>query len=266
MAQTTKNAVSGHDACHRGSASVCDGLFEALRQRIPGLSRHQTETWCAFYPPERPCFVQITHRKRQPRLDVWFLSDGPGPPQCPGLEIRERAPTSGGFGKNFKWHFFLDDARMVQRVSRFLIESAGLMPTGGENRLPTDFPDEVCAAGLYEGAVKHVTVNAYERNQEARQQCIESYGKLCCVCGEDLNAVYGPLAQEFIHVHHLKPLAEIGEKYTVDPIADLRPVCPNCHAIIHLGGVCRTIEEARGLVDPRVPAFWASFATLPSPG
>ena len=35
-------------------------------------------------------------------------------------------------------------------------------------------------------------------------------------------------------VHHLTPLSEIEEEYEVDPINDLRPVCPNCHAIIHL--------------------------------
>ena len=37
----------------------------------------------------------------------------------------------------------------------------------------------------------------------------------------------------FIHVHHLKPLAQIGEQYELDPINDLRPVCPNCHAMLH---------------------------------
>jgi hypothetical protein len=31
----------------------------------------------------------------------------------------------------------------------------------------------------------------------------------------------------------------------VDPVADLRPVCPNCHAVIHLGGACRSIDEVR---------------------
>jgi predicted HNH restriction endonuclease len=50
-------------------------------------------------------------------------------------------------------------------------------------------------------------------------------------------------------VHHLVPLSEIGEEYIVDPIKDLRPVCPNCHAALHLGGTCRTIEELQALVE-----------------
>jgi predicted HNH restriction endonuclease len=111
-----------------------------------------------------------------------------------------------------------------------------------------------------EGAVYQVLVNRYERDPLARRRCIDHYGPTCVICGFNFGAVYGLLAAGFIHVHHLKPLAEIGEEYEVDPISDLRPVCANCHAIIHLGGECRSIEEARRLVDPRVLAFWASFA------
>lgn len=43
-------------------------------------------------------------------------------------------------------------------------------------------------------------------------------------------------------------MSEIGMEYEVDPIADLRPVCPNCHAVLHLGGECRGIEEVRQLL------------------
>jgi 5-methylcytosine-specific restriction protein A len=103
-----------------------------------------------------------------------------------------------------------------------------------------------------------VVVNAYERNSAARTKCIAHYGSACAVCGFSFGAAYGTAAEGYIHVHHLKPLAEIGEEYEMDPIADLRPVCPNCHALIHLGGGCRSIEEARALVDPRILALWAS--------
>lgn len=133
---------------------------------------------------------------------------------------------------------------------------------GGQIRLRPGcpLPDEVPAgAPLIEGASRTVMVNAYERNPVARARCISHYGPTCRVCGFNFRAVYGPLAEGFIHVHHLISLSEIGEEYEVDPIADLRPVCPNCHAIIHLDGGCRSIENARSLVDPRVLAFWASF-------
>jgi predicted HNH restriction endonuclease len=123
--------------------------------------------------------------------------------------------------------------------------------------LPEEAPGD---EPFFEGAVCRVLVNSYERDPRARRMCIAHYGPTCVVCGFNFGIVYGPLAEGFIHVHHLKPLAEICAQYEVDPIADLRPVCANCHAILHLGGGCRGIEEARRLVDPRVLAFWASFA------
>ena len=109
-------------------------------------------------------------------------------------------------------------------------------------------PEEVAESPtLYEGAVRQVTINAYERNPEARRQCIAAHGTTCCICGFSFGAGYGPEAEGYIHVHHLRPLSEIGGKYVVDPVEDLRPVCPNCHAVLHLGGRCRSIEEVRQL-------------------
>ncbi len=111
------------------------------------------------------------------------------------------------------------------------------------------YADEVTdAAPLIEGAVTRVTVNAYERNPEARRRCIAEHGTACCVCGFDFGAAYGPVAEGYIHVHHLRPLSEIRESYVVDPVAELRPVCPNCHAVLHLGSQCRTVDEVRQLL------------------
>ena len=63
--------------------------------------------------------------------------------------------------------------------------------------------------------------------------------------------MYGDSAVGFIHVHHLKPLAEIGAEYEVDPIEDLRPICPNCHAVIHMTNPPRTIEAVQILLRTR---------------
>ncbi|MCD8485664.1 MAG: HNH endonuclease [Desertifilum sp.] len=102
---------------------------------------------------------------------------------------------------------------------------------------------------LVEGSVFQITINAYERNPEARRRCIEHYGTSCCVCGFSFEEKFGLVAQGFIHVHHLKPLSEIQEEYEIDPITDLRPVCPNCHAMIHLGGKTRSIEEVQAWLN-----------------
>ena len=102
---------------------------------------------------------------------------------------------------------------------------------------------------LVEGATKSILVNAYERNPEARRLCKEHHGTSCCICGFDFGATYGAEAEGYIHAHHLRPLSEIGAEYVVDPVKDLRPVCPNCHAVLHLGGRCRTIDEVKRLLE-----------------
>jgi len=54
---------------------------------------------------------------------------------------------------------------------------------------------------------------------------------------------YGDVGLEFIHVHHLRQLSEVGGEYEIDPITDLRPVCPNCHAIIHRRMPAYSLDE-----------------------
>ena len=99
------------------------------------------------------------------------------------------------------------------------------------------YPDEPPMDKKYvEGATASVLVNRYERDPAAREACIEHYGAVCQVCSLDFAARYGKIGEGFIHVHHVKPLATVRVSYVVDPVKDLRPVCPNCHAVLHLGG------------------------------
>jgi hypothetical protein len=54
------------------------------------------------------------------------------------------------------------------------------------------YPDEVRDSETFrEGAIRQVTVNAYERDPVARQRCIEQYGYQCSVCEFDFEEVYG---------------------------------------------------------------------------
>ena len=94
-------------------------------------------------------------------------------------------------------------------------------------------PDEIPVGQYVEGSVRQVEVNVYERDRAARQACICHYGLACIVCGLVFEERYGDLGGDYIHVHHLVPISEIGESYEVDPIKDLRPICPNCHAMVH---------------------------------
>jgi predicted HNH restriction endonuclease len=64
---------------------------------------------------------------------------------------------------------------------------------------------------------------------------------------------YGDEFASIIHVHHVVALSIIGGEYEVDPIKDLRPVCPNCHAVIHSRTPPYTIEEAVKLLTRVLP-------------
>ena len=99
-----------------------------------------------------------------------------------------------------------------------------------------------------EGSVRQIFINAYERNTKAREKCIKIYGLVCVCCGFDFHKAYGELGYGFIHVHHTKPLSEIKSGYMVSPEKDLRPVCPNCHAMIHRRKPPFTIEEIKAII------------------
>lgn len=121
-----------------------------------------------------------------------------------------------------------------------------------ELTLRLNLPEEVSEPeGVVEGATKQIVVNAYERDSTAKSRCIKRWGCICVVCDFDFYAVYGDLGQGFIHVHHLKPLHTIGEAYMLDPENDLRPVCPNCHAMLHRKKDVLSIEELAGYLRCR---------------
>src|SRR5208283_5491130 len=62
----------------------------------------------------------------------------------------------------------------------------------------TLYPDELPGnETLYEGLKKQITVNSYERNQEAREKCIKHYGYQCAVCEFIFENKYGDIGKNF---------------------------------------------------------------------
>jgi hypothetical protein len=120
-----------------------------------------------------------------------------------------------------------------------------------EETAPTELnPEEIKQPShYYEGATKKVAVNAYERNASARKHCVAHFGTCCAVCQFNFGAKYGAIGQDFIHVHHLKPLAKVKETYQVNPIEDLRPVCPNCHSMLHMRTPPYSVEELTAIIN-----------------
>jgi 5-methylcytosine-specific restriction enzyme A len=96
-----------------------------------------------------------------------------------------------------------------------------------------------------EGDYYKAFTNRYERSAVNRNLCLAAKGYSCRVCGMDFKSKYGEIGTGYIHVHHTIPVSEMGPKYIVDPINDLEPVCPNCHAMLHRKDPPLGIEELK---------------------
>jgi hypothetical protein len=99
-----------------------------------------------------------------------------------------------------------------------------------------------------EGATNQVFIDIHERNPDARKACLEVHGYSCSVCGFDFEKVYGGIGKGFIHIHHLKPISKFKEEHKIDYKEDLRPVCPNCHAMLHSSDPPLTPEALKEIV------------------
>ena len=147
---------------------------------------------------------------------------------------------------NGKWNFIFGSGHELKpEVAEVLDElwydfsiSSPVLPS-------TDFSD----IDLREGSPKQRVVTDYNRDPRARRLCITEYGYRCVVCDFDFEETYGERGSKFIHVHHLHDLSLANGERSVDPIKDLRPVCANCHAMLHRERPALGIEELKQEMD-----------------
>lgn len=110
-------------------------------------------------------------------------------------------------------------------------------------------PAQVVSGTYPPDAVTSIDVNRYERDSEARRICLAFHGTSCAACGFSFEASYGDAGTGYIDVHHVVPPALLGDGYQLDPIVDLVPLCPNCHALAHHGvKEPRTVSELRNII------------------
>ena len=139
----------------------------------------------------------------------------------------------------------------LRAMRDILAKHSALLP-----KTPDTFvsPEEISPSTTHtEGSVRQTLVNVYERNPAARAACIAHYGSTCSVCSFGFGKTYGKIGEGFIHVHHLKEISSIAQEYEVDPIQDLRPVCPNCHAMLHTSCPALSIEALKHIVAAKAP-------------
>lgn len=90
----------------------------------------------------------------------------------------------------------------------------------------------------------------YERSKINRDNAIRKYGYKCAVCNFDFKETYGELGENFIEVHHIKPLSMYNGKEQEISIDDLICLCPNCHRMIHRKkGEILTPDELKNIIN-----------------
>lgn len=92
-----------------------------------------------------------------------------------------------------------------------------------------------------------------ERDSRLRRAAVMYHGYDCQVCGFNFGKVYGDHGEEFIHVHHIKPLSEYLKPERVNVRKHLSVLCVNCHVMIHRSRQ-RTLSlaELRAMIRARL--------------
>ena len=205
------------------------------------------EVWVIASDGERPARYFLngmyTPRTINAEADGWHIV-GEGLPFDPPVEVSElpwfRALRTEQ--NNFSYGFNqIRSTDVIEALRRYRDAEPG-------NSI---YPDDLRHGPFFEGASLHVFVNKYERDRTARAACLQALGTSCYICKTDLSDIYGEIAVGLIHVHHLKPLHSVNGEYQIDPVKDLIPICPNCHAVVHRRDPPLSPEALRELLDKR---------------
>jgi hypothetical protein len=221
--------ILGHSNLWRAKECIIDdeggSIFNLHRRLAPALTR-QLHFLSPKHGPIGLRFVSNTNLDVQTARGVRELT-----PESAALLERIIAITDR-----------LPRSEKVITVTEEMLRNGGVEARQPENGIPEETPTR---STHVEGNVQKALVNRYERAPLARQECAQHYGTTCTLCGFDFVAKYGKIMEGFIHVHHLMPLSDVGKDYKVDAIRDLRPVCPNCHAVLHHRDPPYSLDEVR---------------------
>ncbi|TGE06110.1 HNH endonuclease [Hymenobacter fodinae] len=155
--------------------------------------------------------------------------------KAPG-EYFEPVPQLNDFTPgNARWSYWQKGVRAVSSpVIESILQHAGASfnPVLHDYEQSPNVAAEAFAFGL-EGGRTRVITNRIERDRSLRERAIQIHGLTCIACTFNFEAFYGEYAAEYIHVHHLNPLAGFEDRRLVNLYTDLTVLCANCHCIVH---------------------------------
>lgn len=242
--------MTNHAKTSEHSRKICDFIVGTLKERHDVPIKH-AQNMCSI--GSGPVFLYVYHQKDG--VTIYLYCDI-------GDLDRIRSVTNGAINIETRhslgspWakitpYFVrvksLQEAELIPPIYEFLA-SKPRDSNPARKRPVYVLPSEDGLRAREEGGKISIFVNRYERDSKNRSACIKIYGSVCKGCGFDFAKKYGDIGDGFIHVHHLTPLAEAGRKHEINPKDDLRPVCPNCHEMLHRRTPPFTIAELRGII------------------
>ncbi|MEQ1947648.1 MAG: HNH endonuclease [Bryobacteraceae bacterium] len=242
--------MATHDKATLASQSLCDLLLSSVEREISGTTRNKARACCSLGVTTR--FGYAFHRRNGLRVYLYGeVADGPHLKELAkhGLEVSTRKTMTSPWAQISPYYFDLDSEREVAAAVPLLCYAAGRVTSKDRKTRNYLSPSEESARTMTEGARITVQVSRIERDSSARKRCIQYFGAICIVCGFDFGRTYGDIGSGFIHVHHLNPLASAKGRRTVNPETDMRPVCPNCHEMLHRRNPPFTIEELKSKIS-----------------
>lgn len=120
-----------------------------------------------------------------------------------------------------------DDAAEVAAAVLAILIALLPLDTQGESFIDIPVDAEV------EGAKQVGISTRYERSRANRAVAILVHGTRCVVCEIDLGERYFDIGDNFVEIHHLRPVHLMLSPEVVNPITDLVPLCSNCHRMAH---------------------------------
>jgi hypothetical protein len=107
-----------------------------------------------------------------------------------------------------------------------------------------------------EGFKREVTRELRARNRSVVEEAKRRFGVTCVVCGFNFGNFYGPSAHGFIEGHHLEAMATYHGPRKVTA-SQIRPVCANCHRMLHRGKQLLSIERLKRMIrEEGTPVAW----------
>lgn len=233
-----------------------------MRSLFPVLERHafslevtgaSRKTLRIFRSGENRGYINSTVMQRGGVIGYHFAKLGRAADACP-LELEEglvdffckryacsaaALDVQKGAGSNAgRTYLIFRDPQVALRV---LLRDSGV-------ELDHDVHVAIVERTYVEGRLTDVVMQRRERSEEARTACLAAHGFACYVCEVNLKEHYGGLPTEVIHVHHEEPLSQAQGERQFDPVATMKPVCPNCHCVIHSRTPAYSIAEVKRML------------------